>query len=266
MGYDGALRKAAYKFWGCDMAEIEFVGVDGCKCGWFSVGFSGDGEFESKVFHTFDELVEYYKSAKLILVDIPIGLPEGGEGRLCDKEAKAKLPSGLKPSVFPTPARATARIAWQFPKDYDKANATQKKVAGKGLSKQTFGIAPKIGEVDVLMESRGDGATPQIREIHPEICFWALNGQQSIPYSKKTADGIAQRLDVLQQVEPKAQAIFDAGCSHPCKGVAEDDVLDALAAAVTARRRGQSLELQTLPKNPDNDSKGLAMEMVYWVP
>ena len=80
MGDDGPLRKVVYKFWGCDMAEIEFVGVDGCKCGWFSVGFSGDGEPESNVFHAFDELVKCYKSAKLILVDIMIGLPEGGEG------------------------------------------------------------------------------------------------------------------------------------------------------------------------------------------
>ena len=136
------------------------------------------------------------------------------------------------------------------------------------MSKQTFGITPKIGEVDVLMESRGDGATPQIREVHPEICFWALalNGQQPISSSKKTDDGITQRLAVLQKVEPKSQEIFDAGCSHPCKGVDEDDVLDALAAAVTARGVWQSQGLGTLPESPDNDSKGLAMEMVYLVP
>ena len=30
----------------------EFVGVDGCTCGWISVGFNNSGEYELKgVFH-----------------------------------------------------------------------------------------------------------------------------------------------------------------------------------------------------------------------
>ena len=253
------------------MAEIEFVGVDGCPFGWFSVGFAGDGGYELKKFSTFSELVERYKGAKLILVDIPIGLPECNEGpRRCDIEARAKLTGGRKSSVFPVPARKTVHTAWQFPKNYYKANDAQKKCAGKGLSRQAFAISPKIAEVDDLMVSRGDGATPQIREIHPEICFWAFNVLQSTEYSKKAKEmrGIKERIEILEKVEPKTQEIFDAVCPPKFlrKDVARDDVLDALVAAVTARRGWQSGGLQTLPESPDKDSKGLAMEMVYWIP
>ena len=67
------------------MGKIEFVGVDGCRSGWFSVGFDSEGGYEFKVFPAFSELVDYYCEAKLVLVDIPIGLPEGPGGRKCDR-------------------------------------------------------------------------------------------------------------------------------------------------------------------------------------
>ena len=246
------------------MAEIEFVGVDGCPCGWFSVGFDGDGGYEPEKFSSFSALVDHYKGAKLILVDIPIGLPECNEGpRRCDIEARAKLTDGRKSSVFPAPTRKTVHTAWQFPKNYNKAKEIEKKCAGKGLSIQAFSIAPKIAEVDMLMVSRGGNENPQIREIHPEILFWGFNGRQSTNYSKKKKEGIEERIEILEKVEPKTQEIFDAACSKFYrKDVARDDVLDALAAAVAARGWWQGQGLRTLPENPDKDSKGLAMEMV----
>ena len=41
------------------------------------------------------------------------------------------------------------------------------------MTKQTFGIIDKIHEVAEVMTT-GKGH-PNIREIHPELCFWALN-------------------------------------------------------------------------------------------
>ena len=35
------------------MPKFDFIGVDGCPCGWFSVGFSRSGEYEFKTFPTF---------------------------------------------------------------------------------------------------------------------------------------------------------------------------------------------------------------------
>ena len=62
------------------MAQSEFVGVDGCHGGWFSVGFDHHGDYEVKVSETLRDLLVHYGGARLILVDIPIGLPEGGGG------------------------------------------------------------------------------------------------------------------------------------------------------------------------------------------
>ena len=42
------------------MTKSEFVGVDGCRSGWFSVGFDGNGCYELKVFPAFSELLGYY--------------------------------------------------------------------------------------------------------------------------------------------------------------------------------------------------------------
>ena len=249
------------------MAEIEFVGVDGCKRAWFSVGFASDGEYELKMFPKFDELAKYYSAAKLILVDIPIGLPEGKGGRKVDGEAKKKL-GKLAPAVFPTPCRCTVHSAWQFPKDHARANEIELRCAGKGLSIFTFSICPKIAEVDTLMQYRGADASPPIREVHPEICFWAFNGRKPMEFSKKGEQGIKERRDLLLTVEPKSQEIFEVADSQfPKKNVAKDDILDALAVAVTARMGyPKPSKLPEKTENPPLDPKGLPMEMVYWEP
>ena len=46
------------------MSKSEFVGVDGCRSGWFSVGFDRSGCYELKVFPAFSELLAYYRDAK----------------------------------------------------------------------------------------------------------------------------------------------------------------------------------------------------------
>ena len=93
------------------MSKIEFVGVDGCPSGWFSVGFDSLGGYELKVFPAFSEVLDYYSNAKLVLVDIPIGLPEGPGGRECDDEARDKLGSPRRSSVFTAPTRQTVEQA-----------------------------------------------------------------------------------------------------------------------------------------------------------
>ena len=52
--------------------------------------------------------------------------------------------------------------------------------------------------------------------------------------------------------------------SHPCAKAAGDDVLDALAVALTGHL-GEGAR-QTIPGQPDHDLVGLPMEMVYWSP
>ena len=250
------------------MVRSEFVGVDGCPAGWFSVGMRCSSEcemeYELQVFREFKDLLKHHGAAQLVLVDIPIGLPEGPEGRDCDREARKKLGPRRRSSVFPTPTRCTAQKTAESPRDRTPADETERRCAGKGLSSQAFAIAPKIAEVDRVMLSRGTHATPQVREVHPEVCFWALDRNEPMSFSKKDPEGLEERLRVLGKAEPRAGEIFDAACSRFFrKRVTKDDILDALAAAVTAYR-GHN-HLRTLPVTPDRDGKGLPMEMVYCV-
>ena len=251
------------------MGKIEFVGVDGCRSGWFSVGFDAFGGYELKVFPAFSELLDYYSKAKLVLVDIPIGLPEGPEGRECDAKARELL-GDRRSSVFSAPTRQTVEQAAESPGDYDCAKEVEQHVTktdlnpdGKGISRQAFAIAPKIAQVDRLLRCRDSNATPEVREVHPEACFWALNGQKAMKFNKKDGAGEMERIRVLERFEPRTRAMYhEARRRFVGGGVGKDDILDALVAAVTARCcHGR---LRTIPKCPPTDCKGLPMEMVYW--
>lgn len=242
--------------------ELDVVGVDGCRAGWFSVRLPHRDNFEVAIFPTFRELIDRHEDAGLILVDIPIGLPEGPGGRDCDRESR-RLLGARSSSVFPTPTRQTVHQAASAPHDYAAALGMERGVAGKGISKQAFAIAPKIAEVDSVMLSRTKNMNPEIREVHPELCFWGLNYTKPIEFSKKTPQGEDERVRILRRLEPRTDLIVaEATKKFLRKDVGQDDILDAIAAAVTGfRDQGMLLKL---PMSNARDNKGLAMEMVYW--
>ncbi len=242
---------------------MNFVGVDGCPYGWFSVGLDcGDG-YEVKAFKTFCELLTHYRDAQLVLVDIPIGLPEDEEGRACDLGARKLLGQPRGSSVFQTPTRRTVKQAAEAPGDYRAAVDNERKVAGKGISRQAFAIAPKIAQVDEVLAARGVSATPLVKEVHPELCFWGLNNRSPMQSSKKKTKGLDERLSVLERVDSRTQDIFDQAISKFLrKDVGRDDILDALVAALVARCGYD--QLQTVPEVPPKDAKGLPMKMVFY--
>ena len=91
--------------------EARYVGVDGCPFGWLSVGFDDYGQYEWKRFKHFRGVESHYSSAYLILVDMPIGLPNiGPSHRMADQEARDLL-GNRKSSVFKVPTREQAREA-----------------------------------------------------------------------------------------------------------------------------------------------------------
>lgn len=177
-------------------------------------------------------------------VDIPIGLPESGPRR-CDVEARAMI-GPRRSSVFPAPIRALLGTT-----TYDEALTWSRRIAGKGLSRQCFGILPKIAEVDRLM-------TPdrqrQLVEVHPEVSFFVLTGAP-MSFHKATPEGRAERLVALRRVFSD----IDARSAVRLPGTQPDDVLDAYAAAWTAERLfvGEHRRL-----GGDPDAHGLRMEII----
>ena len=231
-----------------------FFGLDGCKAGWFVVGIDEMGEFQFSVLSKFEAISQFLEQAKLILVDIPIGLPwQGQRTRRCDTAArKALSPRGS--SVFPVPARSALAMP-----SYQEGSEENRRQLNKGLSTQSWAIVPKIKEVDEYMRSVRPGE--KVREMHPEVAFWALNGKTGLSYKKKDKAGIDERLGILLRHYPSAEECFRwAREQYLIKEVATDDILDAMVGAVTAM---QYSRLSTLPAMPMLDEERLPMEMVY---
>ena len=245
--------------------KSKYVGVDGCKVGWISIGLNDGGGNETKVFEKFDELVDHYQQARLILVDIPIGLPcPGPNPRDCDIEARNRLGRPRGSSVFRVPIREVAyMVSGGSPRG--KADRQSRDLNSKGIGAQAFNIMGNIAEVDRVLLTRDRDASPRVREAHPEVCFWGLNGNHAMRVNKKGQAGVDERLRILQQHEPQAKAICQTALSRYLrKKVARDDILDALVAAVTAKLAYQDgFQIKTLPDCPPTDCKGLPVEMVY---
>lgn len=232
------------------------VGVDGCHAGWFAVWLADDGSWDVGVFKSIGDVVDAWKDISLMLVDIPIGLRNGCNRleRLCDMEARRLLGSGRASSVFPAPCREALCSA-----KYEEASRVNKVLTGRGLSRQSWAICGKIAEVDQYVRLAG---SPRVREVHPEVCFWALNGKRAVTNRKKSTAGLHERLRLLRSMNTHADAVVcDALITYPRTEVATDDILDALAAAVTAL--GGEEWLRSIPECPEVDSAGLRMEMVY---
>lgn len=236
------------------MGEAKFVGVDSCSAGWFSIGL-GEGDddgFEVAVFGTFSELVQHYGDAESILVDIPIGLNKSGpEERRCDVEARDLLKiKHRKSSVFRIPVRKavhqqTLKAAAEVEQELIKGENTK----GKRIGSTAWGIARTISEVDCCMCENVD-MHEKVREVHPEVLFWALNGKKGMQWSKKTLQGFYDCMNVLRRVEEQTDAILEHALPHTCnpKVVGGDDVLDALTAVVTARLGTQEERMASTPE------------------
>ena len=257
-------------------SDAKFVGVDWAKGGWFSIGFDVDGHYDM-AYGKFRELLDHYPSAALILVDIPIGLASGQyERRECDGKAKDYVGARCN-SVFWTPPRHVVEDAHKAkangatPGEYKNLLLSMNAARPKGtkFTIQAWNIAPMIAEVDVVARSPSLGGTRGVREVHPEVCFRALGrGREIAPKKvrqKINPAAMDQRIQILQQFEPRTREVYDHALAAHSGHAAADDILDALAAAVTARE-GYPDRLPDATGGTPMDAYGLPMEMVFYNP
>ncbi len=204
---------------------------------------------------TLAELLAQTSEADTVFIDIPIGLLDASPvGRQCDIEAR-RLLGRRASSVFNAPIREILGLP-----DYQEANATSRRLAGKGLSKQTWNICARIREVDSLLQA-DPKARRIVREVHPELCFYGLARGRPMLHNKKTKDGFEERLKIIEGNLPGAgEFVQSALADYPRSTVAADDIPDAMVAAITASLKPY---WQTLPECPERDSEGLPMEIVY---
>lgn len=235
------------------------IGVDGCRAGWFFVALEPSGRSRWSIVRALADLVAETSEPARVFVDIPIGLLDGPGARECDQRARRELGAPRASSVFPAPARPVLDAV-----DYEDAKRLSREATRKALSRQAFAILCKCREVDRLL--RDDAKARRIvREIHPEVCFWAFAGQRAMEHKKRTEEGFRERIELLKRIRPSAEREIEQVLRQFRRTeVACDDAVDALAAALTAS--APAAALRTLPPRAEKDSAGLPMEMVYIEP
>jgi len=229
------------------------AGIDGCRGGWLCLTRDrATGTVEARILTVIDELLELDPRPAVAMIDIPIGLPEAGP-RACDREARARLGGPRRSSVFPAPIRPMLAAA-----TYADACRIGAACDGRRLSRQAWGIVPKIREVDLFL-SADSAREGWLREVHPEVSFSLLVGGQGLGHGKKSAAGRAERETlVTRHFGPTALDIRD----DLLRGTfAADDLLDAFAALWTAERVAAGREI-VFPADPPVDACGLPMEIV----
>jgi predicted RNase H-like nuclease len=247
------------------MSSERVLGVDACRAGWVGIALSG-GEARAYFAPGIRELASRAAAdgpLLVIAIDIPIGLADAGR-RGADVLARKEL-KGRWPSLFITPVRAAVEAA-----DYQAAAAENRRLAGEGLSRQAFALRAKILDVDQWLQA-GSPAPARIAEAHPELGFaaqaapaparvveahpelsFALMAGAPLRSRKSTWAGAAQRRTLLAQ----AGIVLDGDLGLAGEQAGVDDVLDAAAAAWTARRVGHG-SARCLPPLPEVFSDGI---------
>ena len=71
---------------------MNVMGVDGCQAGWFAILLGSRMRWHAYCYQSFAELWSQHSSVDLLLIDIPIGLPDRMKPRRqCDLEARRLL-------------------------------------------------------------------------------------------------------------------------------------------------------------------------------
>ena len=194
------------------------AGVDGTKGGWVAITLE-DGRFASDHILPLETSFDELGDVDVIAIDVPIGFGP----RDADRAARTFL-SGAASTVFPTPARELLERPFG---------------PGLGISAQAHALGPRIIHVTHLAAT-----DPRIREVHPEVSFRAMNAGRPLRNRKKSAGGALERIALLHRHGNDLESLT-ATAAAPL-----DDVLDAAAAAWSARRiaGGEGLSLPDPPE------------------
>ena len=236
------------------------VGLDGCKGGWIAAVAQGGRLIDVKFLAPACAALDAWPDAAVFAFDIPIGLSADGR-RAADVEARKFLGKRAGTTVFYAPIRDVLGIRAEDFKTYKLAYAKARKLteevterAGSkhGLPAQSFGLLPKIREVDKFAGDK------RVYEAHPEVSFAAMAGCP-LTSSKKARDGSMRRRALLAArglVIPGA--LGEAGeCGAP------DDIADAVACAWTAARIARG-EARSLPGSPQPLAGGPPRGAAIW--
>ncbi len=234
-----------------------FAGIDGCRAGWIVVLASDQDDVSHQLVlcPRFDDILNLKPRPKTIVIDIPIGLLDErvAGGRPCERETRSLLGWPRRNSVFSAPPRAVLSA-----RSYDEARP-------HGLTRQAFGILPKVREADATMTP---ALQRRVYESHPELALLSIAGRP-MRHRKKSKQGREERLDALREAARgfnflgNIDQAFEAdGKAYLRKQVALDDIVDAYVMAWVTLRIAEG-NAHRVPDVPPVDGRGLRMEIWY---
>lgn len=201
---------------------LRVAGVDVARGAWAVVVLEDGRVVDAFRCDTFADAL--LVDARVVAVDIPIGIPD--EGPRAADEAARRFVGPRASSVFTTPVRRVLEAP-----SYTEAREVALQLTGQSISAQSYALARRILEVDDYAQT-----DERVVEVHPEVSFRELARRPLPP--KRQLDGLVERRRLLEE---------EAGLELPrsVPRIAEPDLLDAAVAAWTAARyaRGEALPL-----------------------
>lgn len=238
-------------------AEATWVaGADGFRDGWVvALWQPATGTWRRRTVDTVADLLTLPEAPVALGLDMVIGLPNAARpgGRACDQAARQLLGHPRSSSVFSPPVYDALSAD-----SYEEAQRVQRASApnAPGLTIQTYHLLPKLRAVATAMTPDLQG---RVREVHPELAFYAMNDDAPVAASKHDAAGRAARIRLL---ETHGCPDIDEAVDTMARGaVGADDVLDAHAACWTARRIHNGTAQRCPPDDPPRNARGLRMEI-----
>ena len=226
-----------------------YLGIDGFSKGWCCCSFNE--HMNIKIIPEIKNILNHDNCSK-ILIDIPIGLSSLKAERKIDSQLRNLLPSGRKNSVFNAPTRKSA-----YANTYDDAKKAELEQLGKSLSIQSWNITNKIKEVDQFL-TNNPKLNNIVYESHPELCFYYLNNMKPLLFSKKTVDGLIERMKILNHYYHKSQELIEDFFQKNKKtGIKKDDIADSMVLCISAKnwiKNGR----RTINNYPNKDEKGIS--------
>lgn len=232
---------------GPDLPYRMLAGVVPCNAGWLAVTGKLQGVSllpeGAQVLESFLDVLDYRPSFDIVALHAPIGLltaPVPG-GRSCDRAARRLLGSPRSGAIFTPPSR-------ELLASEDWSHVTEP------LSGVAWQMLP---HVDELAREIGSYHQRTFYEVHPELSFYQLNGDQPLRWSKRLRAGQLERRALLASKLPGIDRALDV----PVPGARMGRLLDAGAALWTARRIA-ARAVTRIPEDPEWDDEGLRMEIV----
>ncbi len=220
------------------------AGVVPCPGGWLVASGKLQGitlsPNDPAILPTLVDVLDYKPAYEIIALAAPVGLLDDYRrgGRTCDREARRLLGPRRGAAIPSAPARSALGAGAELP----------------GVSAIARLRIPKTREAAEQLQPYWQRT---VYEVHPELSFYQLNGDQPLHWSKHMTVGRKERRELLESRLEGVTRVLDARLPR----VRETHLLDAAACLWTARRIA-ARAVQRLPEDPEWDSQGLRMEFV----